>query len=117
MPAKPIVHDDDATVQLTVRMPGWLKNRIAEVSKSRNLTMNAWAALVLYRSAESGLGYPDPPPAQAAPPTAANLIEGHLLGEPRIEPCGKAAPCERWEAGTRRVVDAEFCNECGIRVE
>lgn len=117
MGAKPIKHRDDATVQLSVRMPGWLKNKVAEVAKSRNLTMNAWAALVLYRAAESGLGYPDPPPSPIAPPTTADLIEGSLLGEPRAEPCGAVAPCKRWEAGTRRVADAEFCNECGIRVE
>jgi len=117
MPRNAIRHKDDAVVQLMVRMPGWLKTRITDHSASMGLTMNKWAAGILLRAVESGEGFPEPPPAKYPLPTTEEAIRTYLRGETLFEPCGKAAPCERDEAGVSKLQGMSFCNHCQIRVE
>ena len=114
---KPIKHNDDSIVQLMVRMPGWLKNRIAAHAEAQGVTMNKWAAGVLLRALEADQGIPEPPPARYPLPTTEESIRLVLRGETLFEPCGKAAPCEREEAGTSEVQGMTFCNHCHIRIQ
>lgn len=117
MPRKPANHKENAIVQLHVRMPGWLKNKIAAHCEEKGMTMNAWAAAVLDRSVDLDRGFPEPPPAQYPLPTLEEQLRIRLRGDDPMEPCGRRAPCERNESGVREYSGMHFCNHCNIRVQ
>jgi hypothetical protein len=117
MPRRPIKHRDDAVVQLMIRMPGWLKNKIAVHADGKNLSMNKWAAGILFRALQAEQGIPEPPPAKYPLPTLEESIRIQLRGDTLFEPCGKPAPCEREEAGTSTLQGMEFCNHCQVRIQ
>ena len=114
---RPVVANPDSVVQVSVRVPGWLKNRVAAEAAKRGLTINKWAAGVLLRAVESGEGFPEAPPAQVPLPSPDHVLRAYLSGEDVVEPCGKAAPCERAVAGVDVVDGMSFCRHCRIRVE
>ncbi len=117
MPRKPVVSRSEAVVQVSVRMPGWLKNRVAAEAAKNGLSVNRWAAGVLFRAVESGEGFPEAPPAQVPLPSPDHVLRAYLRGEDVVEPCGKVAPCERASRGVTVVDKMAFCNFCHIRVE
>ncbi len=117
MPRKPVVSRADSVVQVSVRMPGWLKNRIAVEAAENGESINRWAAGVLLRAVEAGEGFPEAPPAQTPLPSPDHVLRAYLSGEDLIEPCGKVAPCERVSHGVTVVDNMTFCNFCRIRVE
>lgn len=116
MPRKPEKSRDDAIVQLLVRMPGWLKNKIAKRSAQEGVSMNKWAAAVLFRALTAD-SFPAPPPAEYPLPTLEESIRIQIRGDSLFEPCGKPAPCEREEAGVSELQGMAFCNHCQVRIQ
>jgi hypothetical protein len=116
MPARTINYADDKKAIVYVRVPGWLKNLIKEVAKSRGKTQNDWAATVLKHAAESGAGMPEPIPARVPIPLPEDVLRSYLAGKEVLEPCGKPYPCEMRQAGTHDVGGYRYCNACRIRV-
>lgn len=115
MSRRPVRHGDDVRVQVSVRVPGWLKNRVADAAAAEGVSINTFCAGVLLRAVERGEGFPEPPPAQAPVPSPERVLRGFLTGEDVLEPCGRPYPCER--SGVTVVEGLAFCNECRIRVE
>ena len=114
MPARPVEYEDTVTAVVYVRVPGWLRNRIVRLATDQGVTINSWAANVLHRAAEEGLGLPEPPPPVTPLPTLDDVVRGYLTDAPLVEPCGAVSPCER--TGTFGVSGVEYCRECRIRV-
>lgn len=98
------------------RVPGWLHNLIVEAARSRGMSVNGWAAVVLMSAAEKDAGLPSPPIARAPVPSRADVVRDYLLGGTTLEPCGRPSPCERASAGTHKVGGLTFCNHCRIRI-
>lgn len=113
---RPVEARSDAVVQVSVRVPGWLKNRVAAEAAENGLSINRWAAGVLLRAVESGEGFPEAPPAQVPLPSPDQVLRGYLSGEDVVEPCGQASPCERAVVGVDVVDGMSFCRACRIRV-
>lgn len=109
--------DPESVAVIYVRVPGWLKNAIADQCAKNAISVNRWAANILLRAYEEDHHIPEAPPAQAPLPTVTDVIRGYLTGETVLEPCGREAPCEREVAGAFRVAGVEYCNFCRIRVE
>lgn len=116
MPRKPRTYQNDTVTHLQIRMPGWLHNQIKDEAARRGLSMNKYAAHVLFQ-AILDQDYPEAPRSKFPKPDPGEIIRGYLAGETVYEPCGRPAPCERQKAGTTWVEGGEWCNECGIRVE
>ena len=115
MSRRPVRHSDDARVQVSVRVPGWLKNRVADAAGREGVSINTWCAGLFVRGVEGSEGFPEPPPAQAPVPSPERVLRGFLTGEDVLEPCGRPYPCER--SGVTVVEGLAFCVECRIRVE
>lgn len=111
-----VVHRDDATAVLYVRVPGWLKNRVAILADEEGVSLNSWVANAVNRCVEEGFGLPPAPPARAATPGVREVLDAYFHGDSLIEPCGRPAPCERAEAGTYEVGGLVFCEFCRIRI-
>lgn len=114
MSRKPVRHGDDVRVQVSVRVPGWLKNRVADAAEAEGVSINRFVAGVLLRTVEDREGFPVAPPARVALPSPGDVLRGSLSGESVLEPCGQPSPC-----GRREVVVLEgmgFCDVCRVRV-
>ena len=110
-----VQHGDDVTAVVYVRVPGWLKNRIAKVAESHGLSMNAWAANILLEAVEESRGIPTEP-AFVPMPDLMDLIVGDMSGKGALQPCGVYGKCGRESLGTFEVSGIEYCESCRIRV-
>lgn len=108
--------DPDAQTYVMVRMDGRLKNELAKHCRAQDVSMNAWLIEIIKYGIRHQKGVPQPPPAVAPLPTAAEVVRAWAQGEKVLTPCGKRGECY----GTNNDPDMHdgmgFCRECGIRV-
>lgn len=104
-PAKP-----DVTVNMIVRIPGWLKNELYQHLAKNDLSMNDWLLNAIHQQLKHGDERPEP----RRLPDAAEVISDYLSGRPTIAPCGKAYPCEDLSLTTLGAYT--YCDTCNIRI-
>lgn len=102
-------------VAVQIRPEQWLKDEIARLAKKEGVSQNTWILNQLWRAVQEERSLPIPPQAVARIPTPADLLMGHALGQPPLEPCGVPAPCAR--EGVFQIGEFSFCETCRIRVE
>lgn len=115
MPKRPAEADPTVTVELTIRIPGALKNRVAAAAEAAGVSVSAWCTAVLHAAERDGRGLPPPPSPQPVPDVAA-VLRAIASGKAAVAPCGRAFPCEGESAPRETVSGLSFCGACGIRV-
>lgn len=112
MPAHVVRHDPDRPAQLTVRLPGSLKNDVTQAAEAEGMSVNAWVLTALKSILVGGLNAPAP----IAPVVTPELvIKDYLEGKTTIGPCGKPWPCEGQGAASD-FGGSRWCDACGIRL-
>lgn len=115
-PPQPAARDEGMNY-FHIRLPGWLKNQVIEVTKKNNTNVNGWITEVIRRGLREEWGLPEPPPAVAPLPTTADQIRLWVSGEKILTPCGKVNTCFGTQNEPYRHSGMSFCKECDIRVE
>ena len=112
MPLEPQrASNPDGKYNLTVVIPGWLKNRIVEHCASLGLSIGEWVSTRLMLDIREERGLPAAPPAVKGIPDATDSIREWLTGERMIQPCGKTDCNPEWE----ELQKMKFCTKCGVR--
>jgi hypothetical protein len=112
MPLEPQrASNPEGKYNLTVVIPGWLKNRILEHCESLGISITEWVATRLMLDIREERGLPAPPPAVKGIPDATDSIREWLTGERTIQPCGKTDCNPEWE----ELQKMKFCTKCGVR--
>ena len=109
-------YPDHATVQVTLNMPGRVRNELADHVKSIGSTMNAWCGVVIRKALEEVQGLGPAPPAAAPIPTSIDILRQYLTGETVLEPCGRPYPCQREDTDSEFHGAVEYCGHCRIMV-
>lgn len=110
-----VSHRGDGAAVLYVRVPGDVKNAVAAAADAAGLSINAWCANQLRLALRAERGFPPPPPALVPPAGPVEAVQGWLLGEPLLTPCGRRGSCAG--LGEPEVLDGVgWCRECGIRL-
>lgn len=112
MPAQVVRHNPDRPAQLTVRLPGSLKNQVTEAAEADGMSVNAWVLTALKSVLVGGPVAPAPVAPVVTPET---VIKDYLEGRTTIGPCGRPWPCD----GASSVSDfagSRWCESCGIRL-
>jgi hypothetical protein len=112
MPLEPQrASNPEGKYNLTVVIPGWLKNRIVEHCASLGLSIGEWVSTRLMLDIREERGLPAPPPAVKGIPDATDVVREWLTGERMIQPCGKTDCNPEWE----ELQKMKFCTKCGVR--
>lgn len=105
----------DAFVQ--VRVSADLKNAVIDRCEALGCSLNAWLVEAIQKGLRDDLGLPEPPPAKAGLPTAADMIREWAVGERVVMPCGVVERCAAVGVDGVWAHDGMgFCTYCGIRV-
>ena len=104
-PAKP-----GETVNMIVRVPGWLKNQIYAQLEQQNLSMNDWMMHAIHQQLHHG----DERPQSKKLADAAEVISDYLGGRETLSPCGRLYPCE--DLVVRHIGAFTYCDTCHIRI-
>ena len=102
----------DGKYNVTVVLPGWLKNDLIAHCAKKKVSLNEWLVNRIYNDILEDRGIPEPPQARAPIPTPADQIRAWAMGEKLTMPCGQTS-CDMVveEVGT-----AGYCKTCRIRV-
>ena len=112
MPLEPQrASNPDGKYNLTVVIPGWLKNRIVEHCASLGLSIGEWVSTRLMLDIREERGLPAAPPAVKGIPDATDVVREWLTGDRMIQPCGKTDCNPEWE----ELQKMKFCTKCGVR--
>lgn len=112
MPKKPVRSESSGTVQLHVRVPSSLKNRIVDAAEAEGVSLNDWCMAALLTAVNSGLAETAP---VAPVVTVEQVVRDYLLGQRSLSPCGEPWPCE----GAEQVSEFggfRWCDKCGLRL-
>jgi len=102
------------TYNLTIRIPGTLKQQIHNHLTQNNQTLNQWLTSLIHNALHNNWTVP-PPPAERNIPTHADQIRAYATGERLLGPCGDPWPCGAVE-GCTVSGGVSFCDVCGLRV-
>lgn len=95
---------------LTVVIPGWLKNQIVDHCAALGVSIQDWVGARLMLDIREERGLPEPPPSRAIP-DAIDVVREWATGERLIQPCGKTDCNPEWE----QLQKMKFCKKCGVR--
>lgn len=104
-------HDPDGKYNLTVVIPGWLKNRIVDHCKKQNIPIGEWVAARLMLDIREERGLPEPPTAVNGIPDVVDVVREWATGERLLQPCGKTDCNPVYE----QIQNMRFCKKCGVR--
>lgn len=112
MPLEPQrASNPDGKYNLTVVIPGWLKNKIVDHCKLLDVSIGEWVATRLMLDINEERGLPEPPPAVKGIPDVTDVIREWATGERIIQPCGKTDCNPEWQ----ELQKMKFCTKCGVR--
>ena len=112
MPLEPQrASNPDGKYNLTVVIPGWLKNKIVDHCQLLGLSIGEWVATRLMLDINEEKGLPEPPQALKGIPDVTDVIREWATGERIIQPCGKTDCKPEWQ----ELQKMKFCTRCGIR--
>lgn len=112
MPLEPQrASNPDGKYNLTVVIPGWLKNKIVDHCQLLGLSIGEWVATRLMLDINEERGLPEPPQALKGIPNVTDVIREWATGERIIQPCGKTDCNPEWQ----ELQKMKFCTKCGIR--
>ena len=109
-------YPDHATVQVTLNLPGRVRNDLVDHVKEIGSTMNEWCGVVIRKALEEAQGLGPVPPPAAPKPHRIDILRQYLTGESVLEPCGKPYPCQREDTDSEFHGAVEFCGHCRIKV-
>ena len=109
--------DPDRTVAIQTRVPGFIKNELIDFADKEGMPLSQATAIILKTFLEEERGIPQPPPAEVPVPTLRAVLQAYHEGTSLIGPCGQAwdTGCSYQTCGVRKIDNAEFCADCGIR--
>lgn len=111
MPRPPQPSNPDKQTELTIHIPGWLKNNIIEHAANANMNLAQWVATVLYTHDREQRTLPTAPEGRALP-SLIDELRAYLAGERILMPCGEVSCGFRLDD----VNGVGFCGVCGVRV-
>ena len=112
MPLEPQrASNPDGKYNLTVVIPGWLKNKIVDHCQLLGLSIGEWVATRLMLDINEEKGLPEPPQALKGIPDVTDVIREWATGERIIQPCGKTDCKPEWQ----ELQKMKLCTKCGIR--
>lgn len=112
MPLEPQrASNPDGKYNLTVVIPGWLKNQIVDICEELNVSIGTWVATRLMLDIREERGLPEPPQAAKGIPDVTDVVREWVTGERMIQPCGKTDCNPEWE----QLQNMKFCRKCGVR--
>jgi hypothetical protein len=101
---------EDVTVNMIVRLPGWLKNEIYDQLEANNETLNTWIIGAIHQQLRHGNARPE----AKRLPDAAEVIADYLTGRETLAPCGVLYPCP--DLRVRHIGAFGYCDSCHIRL-
>ncbi len=116
MPREPVrAAFPDSVVNISVQIPGWLKNDILDLTEKLEVPVGSWVVAQLLRATREGNGLP--PVAEPHGPllTPEEMIRLYARGETIMSPCGTPGVCEGQTMERELVGGMEFCSVCRIR--
>jgi hypothetical protein len=109
-------HNPDAEAVLYIRVPGAIKNQVADTAQQHGLSINAWAANIIRLALRQEQGLPAPPPAAAPLPSPAEALHAYLTNTTLTTPCGRTRTCTGLTDPPEALHGLLWCAECGIRL-
>ena len=108
----------DQLYNLTVRIPGWMKQQIIELCEEHGWSLQEWVSVRLLVDLWEGRGVPLPPRGVCPLPSSGDVLRVVLSGEGGrlFGPCGGVWPCGFVGGGSVVVGGVEFCSVCDVRV-
>jgi hypothetical protein len=106
---------DQADCLLSIRVPGWLKNEIADQAERAGVSISSYLGAIVHRVARHDLGLPDPPPTHGPVPGVVEVLRAYVSGDPVLTPCGRHGDCDGLNIDPKQIGSVKFCAVCDIR--
>jgi hypothetical protein len=116
MGRQPQRHPEHVDALLSIRVPGWLKNEIADQAAAAGVSISSYLGAIVHRVARRDLGMPDPPPAKAPVPDVSDVLRAYATGQPILTPCGQRETCQGLDMEAVKIGSVRFCAACDIRL-
>jgi hypothetical protein len=115
MSRPPQTAQPDTNSYIQIRLPGWLKNKLAETAKQQNTTLNTYIITALTNALNTEHQIPPPPQAAQPLPTTSDQIRAYITGQKLTGPCGQTN-CTAQTNNHKTDKHTTFCTTCGIRI-
>jgi len=110
MPHKPKPANPNHTINLTIPIPGTLKNELNQTAANCGETLQTFVIRAITNQIRQHNN--QPPLQNNPPPNPLQPVLDYLTGEKTLQPCGQTT-CNKQPTQLNKQT---YCNTCGIRI-